>query len=114
MTDQPNEGPSWFNLAAKSSVINALWLGPLNMFFCFKSGRFEDPYYLGLAQAEGVDIDTVIGAVLALEMMLMFLSLFAVFAAFHASKARPTIFTFITFAILATVLWTGLSYWLEL
>lgn len=84
------------------------------MFFWFESGRFDDPYYLDITQAEGGDTDTIIGTVLALEMMLMFLSLFAVFAAFHASKARPTIFTFITFAILATVLWTGLSYWLEL
>lgn len=114
MTEETESAPGWFNQAARSSVLNALWLGPLNIYYWFSSGRFDAPYYVNIAKAQGLDIDEVIASTLAFEMVLMVFSLFAVSAAFYASKAKSNSYTFILFMVCATLLWNGLSYLLGL
>lgn len=100
--------------AAKSSVLNGLWLGPVNIWFWFKNDRFEDPGYALAAEYDGVTLDDVILNTLVLEMGLMLLSLFIVLSIFYAAKAPKSIFVSIIFIVCATTLWNGLSYALNL
>jgi hypothetical protein len=112
-TIQPVEakaaGGNWFNSAAKSAVLNGLWLGPLNIFYWFQSGRFDDAYYAVEARLANTDLDAVIAIVLVFEMLIMLLSLFTVHAIFKLANAAENTFSWIIFLVLATVLWAGLS-----
>ena len=109
MTETSEEQNNWFSKAAKSSVLNSLWLGPLNIFLWFNTGRFEEPYYANMAELEEVHIDQLIGVIIIIEMLLLVLSLFTVMAIFFAAKAPTNVFTNIIIFVFATLLWIGLG-----
>jgi hypothetical protein len=100
---------NWFNSAAKSAVLNGLWLGPVNIYYWFQSGRFDDRRYSFEARVNNTDLDTIILIVLVAEMLLMLFSLFTVYAIFKLAKATENTFTWIMFMVFATVLWTALG-----
>ena len=109
MSEEPQTAQSLISKAARTSVLNALWLGPLNMYFWFSSGRFDQPYYTNMARADGVHIDEVISYILIAEMLLLILSLFAVSALFARVGTEWNFFTSVIFLACATVLWNGLG-----
>lgn len=114
MSEEPQDAQSLISKAAKTSVLNTLWLGPLNMYFWFSSGRFDQPHYINMARADGIHIDEVISYILIAEMLLLILSLFAVSALFARVRAEWNFFTSVIFLVCATVLWNGLGILFEL
>lgn len=105
------EKRNWFNSAAKSSVLNGLWLGPANILFWFQTGRFDEYQFYLLGVASGyTDIDEFTIAVIVVEMLTMFASLFSVHSIFKFFDADDNLFTGVIFLVLGTLLWNVITF----
>lgn len=109
-----DEDKSWFSLAAKSTLLNGLWVGPANILYWLYSERFERPYYHLVAAAENISFEEMVVGLIAVEMFIMIISLFVVFSVVYAAKARLTIFTSIILFVCVTVIWNLIGFTLGL
>jgi hypothetical protein len=102
---------NWFNSAAKSAVLNGLWLGPANIFLWFQIGRFDEYQFYALGLASGfTDIDEFTISIIVIEMLTMFVSLFLVHSIFKRFDAEDNFFTSVIFIVLGTLLWNIITF----